>query len=363
MFNNDEKSYMRAHKKQTPAERGRGKSNSEPAGARSESSVKLKVQRRIVLFSLLLFLAKIVAYLLTNSVAVLTDALESIVNVTTGFITLYSISVAIKPRDKNHPFGHGKIESLSASLEGIMIIIAGLVIMYEAVRRFFDPAAVQQLDVAIIITGVAGLLNYIVGALSIKTGRKHNSIALISGGKHLQSDAYSTAGLIVGLLVIIVTGQIWIDSVIAIIFGVIIILTGIRILKETTSTLMDEADMVHLQDVVVALSDNRSKNWIEVHNLRLVKYGDSVHIDCDLTLPWYMNIRDAHRESDLLKQTVAQETGLPSDMTIHTDACYPALCRVCPIENCHARQHTRTGEVKWILETMISRDPQVPREK
>lgn len=363
MLNSGKKRYMRGDKNQPPVKTGPGERNSVPAGARSESSIKLKVQRRIVLFSLLLFLAKMVAYLLTNSVAVLTDALESIVNVTTGFITLYSISVAIKPRDKNHPFGHGKIESLSASLEGIMIIIAGLVIMYEAVRRFFDPAAVQQLDVAIIITGVAGLLNYIVGALSIKTGRKHNSIALISGGKHLQSDAYSTAGLIVGLLIIIVTGKIWIDSVIAIIFGVIIILTGIRILKETTSTLMDEADMAQLQDIVVAVSANRSKNWIEVHNLRLVKYGDSVHIDCDLTLPWYMNIRDAHRESDLLKKIVANETEWSSDMTIHTDACYPALCRVCPKENCDVRQQPQSGEVKWILETMISRDPQVPREK
>jgi cation diffusion facilitator family transporter len=354
---------MPGDKKQPPVQTESHVRGSTRVGSNSESSVKLKVQRRIVLFSILLFLAKIVAYLLTNSVAVLTDALESIVNVTTGFITLYSISVAIKPRDRNHPFGHGKIESLSASLEGIMIIIAGLIIMYEAVRRFFDPAAVQQLDVAIVITGVAGLLNYIVGALSIKTGKKHNSIALISGGKHLQSDAYSTAGLIVGLLIIIVTGRIWIDSVIAIIFGIIIILTGIRILKETTSTLMDEADMAQLQDIVTAVSSNRSKNWIEVHNLRLVKYGDSVHIDCDLTLPWYMNIREAHWESDLLKKIVAEETGWPSDMTIHTDACYSALCRVCPIENCHVREHTRTGEVNWILETMISRDPQVPREK
>ncbi|MCA1757064.1 MAG: cation diffusion facilitator family transporter [Bacteroidales bacterium] len=332
-------------------------------GLISESSVKLKVQRRIVLFSLMLFFAKMVAYFITNSVAVLTDALESIVNVTTGFITLYSISVAIKPRDKNHPFGHGKIESLSASLEGLMIIIAGLIIIYEAVRRFFDPAAVQQLNIAIVITGVAGLLNYIVGGLSIRTGRKHNSIALISGGRHLQSDAYSTAGLIAGLLIIIITGRIWIDSVIAIIFGIIILLTGIRILKETTSTLMDEADMVQLQDIVKSVSNNRSENWIEVHNLRLVKYGDSVHIDCDLTLPWYMTIREAHRESDLLKERVAEGTGWPSDMTIHTDACYPALCRICPIEKCHVRLHSQTGEVKWTLEKMISRDPQVPREK
>ena len=329
----------------------------------SGSSVKLKVQRRIVIFSLLLFIAKMVAYLITNSVAVLTDALESIVNVTTGFITLYSISVALKPKDRNHPFGHGKIESLSASLEGIMIIIAGLVIIYEAVRRFFDPAMIQQLNIAILITGAAGILNYIVGMLSVRTGERHNSIALVSGGRHLMSDAYSTAGLIVGLLLIIVTGRVWIDSLIAIIFGIIIIMTGVRILKETTSTLMDEADMVQLQDIVTAISQDRSDKWIEVHNLRLIKYGDSVHINCDLTLPWYMTISEAHKQSDLLKKRVSEGTRWPSDLTIHMDACYEELCRICPVKECHVRKHPQTGKADWTLETMIRRDPQIPRKK
>ena len=329
----------------------------------SESSVKLKVQRRIVLFSLLLLVAKLVAYLITNSVAVLTDALESIVNVTTGFITLYSISIAIKPRDRNHPFGHGKIESLSASFEGIMIIIAGLVIIYEAVRRIFDPVMIQQLNIAIIITGVAGLLNYLVGMQSIKTGKKHNSIALISGGRHLKSDAYSTAGLIIGLLLIIITKRLWVDSLIAIIFGIIIIITGIRILKETTSTLMDEADMGQLQDIVTAISQNRSDKWIEVHNLRLIKYGDSVHINCDLTLPWYMTIREAHNQSELLKKRVSEGTHWQSDLTIHMDACYPALCSICPVKGCHVRVHPQTGKLEWTLETMIRRNPQIPDEK
>lgn len=329
----------------------------------SESSFKLKVQRRIVLFSLLLFIAKMVAYLITNSVAVLTDALESIVNVTTGFITLYSISVALKPKDRNHPFGHGKIESLSASLEGIMIIMAGLVIIYEAVRRVFEPAMIQQLNIAIIITGAAGLLNYLVGMQSIRTGKKYNSIALVSGGRHLKSDAYSTAGLIVGLLIIIITGRVWVDSMIAIIFGIIIIMTGVRILKETTSTLMDEADMVQLQDIVTAITQNRSNKWIEVHNLRLIKYGDSIHINCDLTLPWYLTISEAHKQSDLLKKSVSEGTRWTSDLTIHIDPCYPALCRICPVKECHVRTHPQTGQAEWTLETMIRRDPQISDEK
>ena len=174
--------------------------------------IKLIVQRRIVLFSVILFASKIIAYLLTNSVGILTDALESTINVLTGFISLYSISIALKPKDADHPFGHGKIESISASVEGILIILAGLIIIVEAIRRLFNPLEIQQLDIGIVIVAIAGVVNYILGYYSIKTRRKHQSIALVAGGKHLQSDTYSTIGLVVGLILLLLTKMVWIDE-------------------------------------------------------------------------------------------------------------------------------------------------------
>ncbi|MBK6285095.1 MAG: cation transporter [Draconibacterium sp.] len=314
--------------------------------------IKLIVQRRIVFFSVILFIGKLIAYLLTNSVGILTDALESTVNVLTGFISVYSISVSLKPRDKDHPFGHGKIESLSASVEGILILFAGLIIIFEAIKRLFNPIEIQQLDIGIVIIAVAGLINYILGYYSIKTGRKHDSIALVAGGKHLQSDTYSTIGLVVGLILLLVTKIAWLDSVIAVLLGSIIIFTGIKILKETTSNLMDEADVNMLKEIVEILYKKKSEVWINIHNLKLVKYGDSFHIDCDLTLPWYMNISDAHKESDLIMKIISDNYSQNIDFTIHTDECKPYLCKHCRIMDCNYRKQDFKIDLEWTLGEM-----------
>lgn len=326
-----------------------------------KSRAKLIVQRRIVFVSLILLVGKVVAYLLTNSVSVLTDALESIVNVSTGFISLYSLSIALKPKDSNHPFGHGKIESLSASVEGLLIILAGIIIIFEAIKRLFIPAEIQQLDTGIIIVGVAGLCNYILGHFSIKTGKEHNSVALVAGGKHLQSDTYSTIGLIIGLVIIILTGKVWIDSIIAMLFGSIIIVTGIRILRETTSNLMDEADSGQIAEIVEIIRDNRQEKWIEIHHLRLVKYGDSHHMDCDMTLPWYMNINEAHQESDKLKNVIKKNYSSNIDLTVHTDACHAGLCRFCEISSCDVREASHDSTLEWTVEMMTRHAPQIKR--
>ena len=322
----------------------------------NKDKIKLTVQRRIVITSVILFIGKLVAYFLTNSVGILTDALESTVNVLTGFISLYSIGVALKPSDADHPFGHGKIESISASIEGFLILLAGLIIIFEAVKRLFKPLEVQQLDMGIIIVAVAGLINYILGYYSIKTGRKHNSIALVSGGKHLQSDTYSTIGLVIGLVLLLITKMAWLDSVIAIIFGSIIIFTGYKILKETTSNLMDEADFEILNKVTDILWKNKSDKWIELHNLKLVKYGNACHIDCDLTLPWYMNIADAHKESESMMELISEHYPENIDFTIHTDACHRDLCKHCKISDCKYREQDFETEIKWTVEKTTKTD-------
>ena len=320
-----------------------------------DSAVKLTVQRRILITSVFLFAAKLVAYFLTNSVGILTDALESTVNVLTGFISLYSIGVALKPRDDSHPFGHGKIESISASVEGFLILLAGLIIIFEAVQRLFNPLEIQKLDIGIIIIAIAGVINYILGYYSIKTGRKHESIALVAGGKHLQSDTYSTIGLVIGLVLLLITKLAWLDSLVAILFGSIIIYTGYKILRETTSNLMDEADFKILEKVTNILWESRSKNWIEIHNLKLVKYGDASHIDCDLRLPWYLNIKEAHKESDAVVQAITKHFPENIDFTIHTDACTDRFCPSCEVEDCRHRQKKFVSSIKWTMEKTIQK--------
>jgi cation diffusion facilitator family transporter len=316
------------------------------------NTIKFTVQRRIVFGSAVILAAKLAAYFLTNSVGILTDALESIVNVTAGFISLYSISIALKPKDADHPFGHGKVEMLSASVEGFMIILAGIIIIYEAVKRLFIPSDIQQLDLGIIIVAVGGFINYLLGYYSIRVGRKHNSMALIAGGKHLHSDFYSTIGLVIGLILLFITKIAWLDSAIALIFGSIIIITGIKILKETTSNLMDETDFNLLENLTEILWENKSPNWIDIHNLKLLKYGDSQHIDCDLTLPWYINIKEAHKEGELIKEVIISKFTEIIDLNVHTDACTNDLCRLCLKSACKYRENEFVKEVKWDVKSI-----------
>lgn len=317
-----------------------------------ENPIKLKIQKRIAIISLVLLIGKFIAWQLTNSVGILTDALESIVNVVTGFISLYSISFALSPSDKEHPFGHGKVESISASLEGILIIVAGFYIIFEAIRRLINPMLIKDLDIGILIIAVAGLTNYLMGYYSILNGRKHKSIALVASGKHLQSDTYSTIGLIGGLAVLYFTGRVWIDSAIAMIFGLVIIVTGYKILRETIANLLDKADFNLLEKIADILWENRTENWIEIHKLRLLKNGNALHLYGDLTLPWYMNVAEAHKEIDILRDVVVAN-GLDNvDITIHTDACTSDLCSKCLLQSCSKRSAQFISQVRWRVESM-----------
>ena len=192
------------------------------------SSQNIRIQKWVVVVAVFLLATKLAAYFLTHSVAILTDALESIVNLVAGLFGLYSLILSAKPRDEGHPYGHGKIEFISAGVEGTLILIAGLLIISEAVRNLFLPHAILEIDYGIALISFTALVNYGVGAICIRSGKRSNSLALVASGKHLQSDTYSTIGIIIGLLVIYFTHLLWVDSVVAILFGLIIIFCRIH---------------------------------------------------------------------------------------------------------------------------------------
>ncbi len=319
-------------------------------------NLKLKVQLIIAISSVLIFAGKLVAYFLTNSVGVLTDALESTVNVITGFITLYAIYISLKPKDENHPFGHGKVEFLSASIEGILIIIAGLVIIFEAIKRLFIPVQIHQLDIGIFIVAIAGLLNYLIGWYSIRIGKKNNSIALISGGKHLHSDTYSSIGLVLGLILLYYTKLAWLDSMIAMTFGTIILITGLNILKKTTSNLMDKADFELIEQFGRLIEQNKPDIWIDVHNFKLIKYGDLYHIDCDLVLPWNLYLSEAHAEGEKLKDLLVSNFQENIVLNLHKDECFKKYCKHCKINDCKERTTDFVAPLSFDLKRFTSEE-------
>ena len=313
-----------------------------------------RIQKWVVTVAVLLFLIKIIAFFLTRSVAILTDALESTVNVIAGFVGLYSLYIASKPKDTDHPYGHGKAEFLSAAVEGTMIIVAGFIIIYEAIDNFIDPHNLQKLDWGILLVSITAAINYVVGFISLRNGKKNSSLALIASGKHLQSDAYSTLGLVVGLAIIYFTGKVWLDSVVAILFAFIIIYTGYKILRSSIAGIMDEADSDLLKKLISLLNRNRRENWVDLHNLRVIKYGGQLHVDCHLTIPWYLNISEAHQEIDSLTSLVKKELGDSVEFFVHTDPCLDFSCSICTKADCNVRKHPYKQRVDWTLENVLA---------
>ncbi len=313
-----------------------------------------RVQLFIVTVAVLLFAIKFIAWYITKSVAILTDALESTVNVVAGFIGLYSLHIAAKPKDEDHPYGHGKAEFVSAAVEGTLIFIAGLIIIYTSVVSFIYPKKLEKLDHGIILVGITAVINFVVGYFAMRRGRKNNSLALEASGKHLQTDTWSTLGIIIGLFLIIITNLTWLDSLVAIIFAFIILYTGYKIIRSSLAGIMDEIDKELLQRLVVILNNNRQINWIDLHNLRVIKYGGQLHIDCHLTVPWYLNVHQAHMEIDALISLIKNEFGDTIEFFVHTDGCLDFSCRICDKPDCYVRQHPFQQKIEWSLTNILS---------
>ncbi|MDZ4794103.1 MAG: cation diffusion facilitator family transporter [Bacteroidota bacterium] len=315
----------------------------------------LNIQKWVAAVSVLLLSVKFIAYYSTYSVAILTDALESIVNVAAGFIGLYSLYVVAKPRDSDHPYGHGKAEFLSAAIEGTLIGSAGAIILYKAIKSLLHPVELRQIDYGIWLVAATAVVNFIMGYFCLRTGRRNNSLALMASGRHLQSDTWSTVGIIGGLLLLYFTNLIWIDSAVAILFAFFIMYTGYTILRRSIAGIMDEADVKLLTRMVQLLNANRKENWVDLHNLRVIKYGTVLHVDCHLTVPWYLNVHEAHREIDALAELIRNEFGESFELFVHSDGCLPFSCEICSKAECAVRQHTFVKQIAWTLEN-ISRN-------
>ena len=317
---------------------------------------KWKFQRIIVIISSLILICKFAAYFITNSAGVYSDAMESIVNVVAGVISLMSLRWASKPADNKHPFGHGKMELISASIEGILIMLAGGLIIYEAISRIFSPPEeLPRLEIGIVIVALAGILNYLLGYWSIRKGKKTSSMALIASGKHLQSDTYSSIGLILGLVLISITGLIILDSLLALVYGAIIIVAGVKILRKTVANLLDENNMEELKAITEVINKHKAEDWIDIHNLRVVNYGNSLHIDCDLTLPCYYTINEGHQATEKLKQALQSQS---DDLyfTVHSDSCDEKYCFQCTMTSCPIRKEPCTTPFIFSVENLIKQE-------
>jgi cation diffusion facilitator family transporter len=313
------------------------------------ASASLKFRLILLAFgvSVVLMIVKFGAWWLTGSNAILTDALESIVNVVASGFAFYSIYLSSLPRDRNHPYGHGKIEFFSAGLEGVLIGLAGAFIIIHSALNILRPAPLESLGTGILLTLLTAAINGVMGWSLRREGARVDSVTLSADGQHLLLDAQSTIVLVLGLGLIYFTGWAWLDSALSIAFAGVMIYNAFRITRRSVAGLMDEVDQGTLERVVGILKRHQQAAWIDVHNLRIQKYGADLHIDCHVTLPYYWGLERVHAEIHEIEGVLEREFAAQVEIFIHADPCLPACCTYCRIADCPVRQAPATRTIDW----------------
>ncbi|MDX1776639.1 MAG: cation diffusion facilitator family transporter, partial [Desulfobulbales bacterium] len=304
--------------------------------------------------SLTLLLAKFAAFYITDSKAVLSDAIESTINVVTAAFLMLSISVSSKPVDENHPYGHGKIESFSAGLEGGLIIIAAIAIFIEAVPAFFTPQPPKNLGPGIYILGAAGVVNLIVGTYLLHCGKKYKSEALSADGRHLLTDFYTSAGVIIGLLLYRLTGLFWLDPLAACLVALNILIPGAKLLNNSFKNLMNEADPELLERIVAGLNTIKKPGWLYPHKLRALRSGRYHHVDLHISLPHYWTLTQVHEAEQEITGALLKVLGEEGDIMIHVDPCEPPYCPACEVDDCSERNSPFANTSDWSVQEVIS---------
>lgn len=307
-----------------------------------------------LVIGVLITLVKFVAYFVTHSNAILTDALENIINIVAGAFAFYSIYLSARPKDKNHPYGHGKVEFFAVGFEGALIIFAGIAIMYKAVDALIHPKQIQLLMTGAGITAFAGAANFILGTFLVRRGKKLRSMILEADGRHLLSDSYTSVGLIIGLLIIQFTGMYILDSLLSILLGGLILYSGYKLLRKSVSGLMDEADTELVKQIIAILEENRKPQWIDVHNLRAQKYGADIHIDCHITMPYYFDLQRVHDEVTFVEKMIAEKSKVQVEIFIHVDPCLEQCCYYCQVEGCPVRKSEQTTTYIWEQDNVMN---------
>lgn len=249
---------------------------------------------------------KSLAYWITGSIALLSDALESIINVAVAGAAYFALRVSETPPDAEHPFGHHKAEYFSAVLEGALIILAAIAIFREAAIHFFEPKELDAPGLGIAINVVASAMNAVWGWRLIRIGRREKSPALDADGRHVLSDAVSSTGVVVGLTAAVLTGWLQLDAIIAACVGVYILTQGWGLVKDSVGGLMDQAVDPETLFIIQASIEKAAAGAIEAHDLRTRHAGPVTFIQFHLVVPANMTVTKAHDICDRIENALRE---------------------------------------------------------
>lgn len=268
--------------------------------------------------ALLVFGLKSLAYWLTGSIALFSDALESIINVVVAGVAFLTLRISVQPPDAQHPFGHHKAEYFSAVLEGALIVVAAFAIFREAAIHFFEPKPLEAPGLGIAINAMSSAINAVWGFRLVKIGQREKSPALDAGGRHVLADALSSTGVVLGLLAAVLTGWLELDAIVAAGVGCYIIWSGWRLLKASVGGLMDQAADPETLRRIQATIHREAEGAIEAHDLRTRHAGPATFIQFHLVVPADMTVTRAHDICDRIENGLRR--AVPgARVTIHVE--------------------------------------------
>jgi cation diffusion facilitator family transporter len=324
-----------------------------------DTRVRLRAGMISLVVGVGLLWAKFLAYQLTGSTAVLSDALESIVNVVAALFALGSLMFAGRPADRNHPYGHGKIEYFAAAFEGGLIAFAAILIIYEAGRGFFQTPELRQLDLGLAITLGAGVANAVLGWFLISTGKSTQSLTLVADGKHVLSDFWTSLGVVFGLLLVRLTGLVWFDPLVAAIVGLNLGWTGFWLVRHAAGGLLDEEDTKLTGKLVKAFDAYRMPGIIRIHHLRAIRAGRFTHVDAHVVVPEYWPVDRAHVLAESFEERVMSACGVEGEIVFHIDPCHRAYCAQCDVTDCPVRVAPFVARPPHTLDEAVRTDEEV----
>lgn len=294
----------------------------QPWPTRQKVSTGSKLIYRLAIVSIFVGIAvlliKLYAFHLTGSIALYSDALESTVNIASAIAVLIAVRIAAKPADHNFPYGHHKAEYFSAVLEGVMIVIAALLIFREAYFGFFHPRMLETSFAGLFVNGIASVINGAWCYVLLRKGRQYQSPALLADGWHLLSDVISSVGVTCGLLLAYLTGWYLLDPMLASLVAINILWSGWRIIRDSVTGLMDQSVDAETLDKFYAIIAAEAKDAIEVHDIRTRQAGNMIFIDFHLVVPGQMTVLESHEICDRIED--ALEASAPQiQVSIHVE--------------------------------------------
>lgn len=305
--------------------------------ASGASAPRLRAAWIAVVVGVSLLGVKLFGAWLTGSTAILSDALESLVNVVTAITVLLSVRFANQPADEGHPLGHGKMEALTAGLEGSLLLGTGIAIVWATVPSFFAPRALKHLDLGLAIVASTAVVNLATGVYLIRTGRQHRSPALVADGKHLLSDVVTSVGLLVGLGLVALTGAIWLDPLTACLVATWILVTGARVLRHSVALLMDERSEEHVQHVVSSLAADPPHGLLDPHDLRVVDGGTERFLSMHAFAPRWWDLTRSQVLHEQVRGRLTADADVPLTVVLQIEPCTDQLCPGCQVQDCPVR--------------------------